>query len=105
MQVGPQVWQAKYAPRYYVPWGVILACYVVCPVLVFTIRTVLVRRNKTRDAAAAQRANLLAQGKEVDVDETFVDVVDTDGTKRSIQVDKGFLDYTDKQNDEYRYAL
>lgn len=27
----PQLWQAKFAPRYYMPWGVILACWSINP--------------------------------------------------------------------------
>jgi hypothetical protein len=29
--LSPQMWKAEYAPRYYVPWGIILATYVLCP--------------------------------------------------------------------------
>ncbi|KAG1839707.1 hypothetical protein C8R48DRAFT_782008 [Suillus tomentosus] len=34
----------------HVPWAVIGACYIVCPVLLLIIRAVLVRENKIRDA-------------------------------------------------------
>lgn len=27
------MWEAKYAPRYYVPWGIILGTYVVNPII------------------------------------------------------------------------
>jgi ACS family allantoate permease-like MFS transporter len=29
--LSPQMWKAEYAPRYYIPWGVILATYIICP--------------------------------------------------------------------------
>lgn len=32
------------------PWGVILACYTICPFLLLIIRHVLARENKRRDS-------------------------------------------------------
>lgn len=31
--LSPQMWEAKYAPRYYVPWGIILGTYVLNPII------------------------------------------------------------------------
>lgn len=37
--LSPQMWEAKYAPRYYVPWGIILGTYVVNPIILVSSST------------------------------------------------------------------
>jgi hypothetical protein len=37
----PQMWKAEYSPRYYIPWGIILACYIICPLMMVSCSTVL----------------------------------------------------------------
>ncbi|OJA19647.1 hypothetical protein AZE42_14084 [Rhizopogon vesiculosus] len=44
------MWQSQYKPRNYIPWIVIGICYILCPLLLLTIRFVLRRENKKRDA-------------------------------------------------------
>ena len=92
---GPFMWRAKYKPRYvcqrfrhrtiadtvssnHVPWIVIAVCYVACMVLLFSIRVLLARENKRRDAE--QR------------DDSFDDVrvmrIDGDGQRTEVKVSK-----------------
>ncbi|KAK4684969.1 hypothetical protein P7C73_g5191, partial [Tremellales sp. Uapishka_1] len=87
--LAPQMWEAKYAPRYYVPWGVILATYVLCPVILLGIGFFLRRENRRRD-------RLTASGEIVV--EKFYD-------ERGEEVDSTFLDITDRNNLAYRYPL
>jgi len=83
--LAPQMWKAQYAPRYYVPWGVILAAHAICPILFLVIRWGLVRENARRD-------------REGLVGEKYYD-------ENGDEVDATFLDLTDKQNVGYRYPL
>lgn len=46
---GPFMWQAKFQPRYHVPWTVIGICDVICPCILLIIRALLVRENRRRD--------------------------------------------------------
>lgn len=81
------MWQGKYAPRYYIPWSIILGTYVVNPAILLTIRYFLTRENKRRDA-------LLGEGKT----EKFYD-------ENGEEVDATFLDITDRKNLSFRYPL
>lgn len=47
--LGPLMWQAKYAPRNYVPWGVIGACFFICGTIPPVLRWILARENALRD--------------------------------------------------------
>ncbi|ORY25069.1 putative membrane transporter [Naematelia encephala] len=85
--LSPQMWQAKYSPRYYVPWGIILATYVVNPALLITIRYYLNKENKRRDALSAEEAP-----------EKFYD-------ENGEEIDPTFLDITDRKNMAFRYPL
>lgn len=85
--LSPQMWQDKYAPRYYIPWGIILGTYVVTPTILLTIRYFLTRENKRRDA-------LMAGGGI----EKFYD-------ENGDEVDATFLDITDRKNLAFRYPL
>ncbi|KAJ1301039.1 hypothetical protein OPQ81_003460 [Rhizoctonia solani] len=79
--IGPQVFQAKDAPRYRVGFTVHLAFYVAQIVVFFILRLVLARRNKVKIEAAKQ------QGR-------------TDG---EVNLDNAFNDMTDMENPEFRY--
>lgn len=37
--LSPQMWEAKYAPRYYIPWGIILGTYVLNPIILVSSST------------------------------------------------------------------
>ncbi|KAL8289986.1 hypothetical protein RQP46_002925 [Phenoliferia psychrophenolica] len=98
--IGPQVWQHKYAPRNVVPWIIVIISYSICPIILFAIRTLLVRENARRDAAALAAK---ADGKEDELE--LVDVHHADGTTTVEKVDRAFLDLTDKENQDFRYCL
>lgn len=97
--VGPQMWQARFAPRNRVPWIVIAVCYTICPFLLWWIRIILSNENKRRDAEAESRS-VDSESKDVYVEETL-----NDGTVVEVKVDKAFLDLTDIQNRDFRYVL
>jgi len=86
--LSPQMWQAKYSPRYYVPWGIILGTYVICPFILLTIRYRLKAENKRRDELELQGI----------VHEKFLD-------ENGDEIDPTFLDITDKKNLTFRYPL
>ncbi|KAF8480329.1 MFS general substrate transporter [Russula ochroleuca] len=92
---GPFMWRAKYKPRNHVPWIVTGVCYLTCTVLLFSIRVLLARENKKRDAEPP--------------DGSFNDVhvvrIDEDGNRTEVKVSKEFLDFTDRQNRDFRYVL
>lgn len=91
---GPFMWKTQYKPRNHVPWAVIGACYVACPVLLLVIRAVLVRENKVRDAEPVD-----------DEEEYVIEKITEDGKRVEVKVDKEFLDLTDRQNRDFRYVL
>lgn len=111
--VGPQLWQAKYTPRYvyaliplefllilsrcsyHVPWAVIAVCYTLCPALLMLQRYILKKENDKRDR----------EGPDTTYDDVWVKVADADGNIIEKKVDKAFLDLTDRQNREFRYVL
>jgi MFS family permease len=92
---GPFMWRAKYKPRNHVPWIVAGVCYLTCVVLLFSIRGLLARENKRRDAEPR--------------DDSFDDVhmvrINEDGKRTEVKVSKEFLDLTDRQNRDFRYVL
>ncbi|KIK43685.1 hypothetical protein CY34DRAFT_803520 [Suillus luteus UH-Slu-Lm8-n1] len=91
---GPFMWKSQYKPRNHIPWAVIGACYVICPVLLLVIRAVLVRENRIRDA------------EPVDASEEYViERTTEDGKHVEVKIDKEFLDLTDRQNRDFRYVL
>ncbi|KIJ61693.1 hypothetical protein HYDPIDRAFT_31026 [Hydnomerulius pinastri MD-312] len=91
---GPFLWKAQYKPRNHVPWAVIAACYVVCPLILLTIRVLLARENSKRDSEPVD-----------DTDEYFIERVTEDGKRIEVKVDKEFMDLTDRQNRDFRYVL
>ncbi|KAI0092677.1 MFS general substrate transporter [Irpex rosettiformis] len=92
---GPFMWQAKYTPRNHVPWLVIGICYAVCIMLMLSIRLLLARENRLRDAEPVDET----------YDDVYVEVVTPDGKTVEKKVSKEFLDLTDRQNREFRYVL
>ncbi|KAJ7600723.1 MFS general substrate transporter [Mycena floridula] len=93
--VGPQLWQAKYKPRYRVPWITIGISYVICIGILLLIRFLLNRENKKRDAEPIDET----------YDNVYMEIVDADGKLIRRKVDKEFLDLTDRQNRDFRYVL
>ncbi|KAG1725804.1 MFS general substrate transporter [Suillus paluster] len=93
--VGPFMWKAQYKPRYHVPWAVIGACYVICPILLLVIRAVLARENRIRDAEPVDDSE----------EEYVIERLTEDGKRVEVKVDKEFLDLTDRQNRNFRYIL
>ncbi|KAH9991565.1 hypothetical protein BJV77DRAFT_1159464 [Russula vinacea] len=92
--VGTFMWRAKYKPRNHVPWTVGGVLHLTCMVLLFSIRVLLARENKRRDAEPR--------------DNSFDDVhmvIDEDGKQIEVKVSKEFLDLTDRQNRDFRYVL
>jgi hypothetical protein len=47
--VSPFMWQARYAPRNYVPWGIIAGCLSVCAIISLVLRWVFAGGNAPRD--------------------------------------------------------
>lgn len=84
--LSPQMWQGKYAPRYYIPWGIILGTYVVNPMILLGIRYFLNKENKRRDALGQEKL------------ERFYD-------ENGDEIDPTFLDVTDRKNMAFRYPL
>ncbi|CAE6462461.1 unnamed protein product [Rhizoctonia solani] len=93
--VGPQMWQEKYKPRNRIPWAIITACYVLCPLTLLTLRFLLAHENKKRDA----------EPKADETNDAYIEEVLEDGTRVERKIDKAFLDLTDIQNREFRYVL
>lgn len=62
----------------HVPWAVIGACYVVCPILLLVIRAVLVRENRIRDAEPVDDNE----------EEYVIERVTEDGKRVEVKVDK-----------------
>ncbi|KAK1723843.1 major facilitator superfamily transporter [Colletotrichum acutatum] len=52
--IGPQVFRAKDAPRYFLALAIILGCFVLLEVVLFALRTYYVWQNKLRDGKIAR---------------------------------------------------
>lgn len=81
--VGPQVFLARDAPRYFIAFGVHLACYSLMLISIFCLRWWLKRENARKDAA------LLRQGGVGEGDPNMV---------------HAFEDRTDRENVHFRYV-
>ncbi|KAI0284710.1 MFS general substrate transporter [Russula aff. rugulosa BPL654] len=92
---GPFMWKKKYKPRNHVPWIIIGICFLLCMVLMFSIRVLLARENKRRDAEPPDDS----------YDEVYVVRIDEEGNRVEVKVSKEFLDLTDRQNRDFRYVL
>ncbi|ORX97963.1 hypothetical protein BCR34DRAFT_641381 [Clohesyomyces aquaticus] len=93
----PAAFQPQYAPRYIVPWAVILVVVCILPSrVVLVLRWYMVRENRRRDA-------LESKGKiqEVGIMQHF----DESGESREEVVDARQLDLTDRENLAFRYVL
>ncbi|KAF9520827.1 hypothetical protein BS47DRAFT_1370309 [Hydnum rufescens UP504] len=94
--VGPQMWQQQYVPRNRVPWGVILGCFTICPLLYSLLRWRLARENRRRD---------LEEDSVETIQDTYIIREKADGTKVETHIDEAFLDLTDIENRKFRYVL
>ncbi|KAJ8581104.1 MFS general substrate transporter [Rhizopogon salebrosus TDB-379] len=93
--LGPLMWLTQYKPRNRIPWVVIGICYLSCPILLLTVRFILARENKKRDAEHVSDT----------FEEVYIEQVTADGKRIEVKVDKEFLDLTDIQNRDFRYVL
>ncbi|ROV93337.1 hypothetical protein VSDG_06848 [Cytospora chrysosperma] len=95
--LSPQLFQAKYKPRYIVTWWVLLWVAGVFPAfLILYLRYYLSKENKRRDALA-QRGEIRETG--------VVEHVDESGNRTEEVVDARQLDLTDRENLAFRYVL
>lgn len=88
------------APRNYVPWGIMIACYLTCPAILLWIRHIYIKENKSRDALQQLEKD---EGR-IPEDE-LVEVKHTDGTLTLERIDKSFMDLTDKENKDFRWVF
>jgi len=93
--LAPLMWEAKYQPRNYVPWGIIGGCYLVCAIVPLVIRWVLSRENTLRDK----------EEHDPTYDNVYIEHITPEGKMASVKVPKEFLDLTDRQNRDFRYVL
>ncbi|OJA11726.1 hypothetical protein AZE42_13013 [Rhizopogon vesiculosus] len=91
----PLMWLNQYKPRNRIPWIIIGICNLACPILLLTVRFILARENKKRDAEPVNDA----------YEEVYIEQVTADGKRIEVRVDKEFLDLTDVQNRDFRYVL
>ncbi|KAL4077287.1 major facilitator superfamily domain-containing protein [Scleroderma yunnanense] len=83
------MWKAQYQPRNHIPWAVITTTNTSSALALLLLRYLLVADNTRRDREAR------------DAEYDLVDV-QHDGT--TFEVDRAFLDLTDKENHEFRYV-
>ncbi|KAI0065989.1 MFS general substrate transporter [Artomyces pyxidatus] len=89
------LWQAKYSPRNHIPWIVTGVMYVLALGTLLANRTLLDLRNKHRATVPHNDA----------YEDVHVVRLGEDGKHVEVKVAKEFLDLTDKQNSDFRYAL
>jgi len=92
---GPFMWKKAYQPRNHVPWAVISACMFVCLLLLLLLRFMLASENKRRETGQRDEGH----------DVVYIAQELPDGTRLEKRVDRAFLDLTDLQNPDFRYAL
>ncbi|RYP02468.1 hypothetical protein DL764_005795 [Monosporascus ibericus] len=71
--IGPQVFLAREAPKYYTAFATHLGCYSLLVVVLFLFRWHLVRQNKKRDDMAAAG---IAEARDVNMTHAFEDLTD-----------------------------
>ncbi|KAK2742868.1 hypothetical protein FQN55_007652 [Onygenales sp. PD_40] len=71
--IGPQVFLARDAPRYFIAFAVHLACYSVLLFVIFGLRWYLKRQNDIKDKALAERGE---SGPDTDLVHAFDDLTD-----------------------------
>ena len=81
--------------RYHVPWTVIAICYTLSAALLLFQRYILNKENKKRDR----------EPQDLTYDDVWVKLTNENGEVIEKKVDKTFLDLTDRQNRDFRYAL
>lgn len=97
--ISPQMWQAKYSPRYRVPWIIqIIFAWFLSPLVLLLIRYILNKRNKIR-------LEILEKGENDDLDYGYIDSVNEEGKVVSKKVDVSMLDLTDLENIRFIYPL
>jgi ACS family allantoate permease-like MFS transporter len=101
----------------HLPWSIIGICFLLCTVVFFSIRVLLARENKRRDAEPPDNS----------YDDVYVARIDEEGNRVEVKVSKvgirpqwelqtgrlmwlyehwqEFLDLTDRQNRDFRYVL
>lgn len=72
------MWQAEYAPRNYIPWGIIAGCLFLCSIISLVLRRVLARENALRDKEEYDSA----------YDNIYVEHITPEGEKIEIKVPK-----------------
>ena len=77
---------ANAASSYHVPWIIIGICYVACMILLFSIRVLLARENKRRDA----------EPRDNTYDNVYVVTIDKDGSRTEVKVSKVSIRFTSK---------
>jgi len=93
--VAPLMWEAKYKPRNYVPWGIIAGCDLVCAFIPLIIRWILAKENALRDKEEHDPA----------YDNIYAEHITPEGKKSDLKVPKELLDLTDRQNRDFRYVF
>lgn len=78
--IGPQVFQSKDAPRYFICFSVHMACYAVIIGLLLMLRWHLKKENRKKD-----------------------NLQEADWRASEINLDNAFDDLTDKENMSFRY--
>lgn len=97
--LAPQMWNARFKPRYRVPWIIqIVFSWFLAPCVLLTIRYILSKRNK-------QRKNMMEEEAEEDSDYGYIDTVDENGKMVRERVDISMLDLTDLENKRFIYPL
>ncbi|KAJ7270534.1 MFS general substrate transporter [Mycena rebaudengoi] len=86
-----QFWKAQYEPKFIVPWTIYLASYAADIAIVTALWFLSRAENARKDALPAEKGNEAA--------------ADDFGYLRTVKVEKGFLDLTDRQNLAFRYVL
>ena len=72
------MWQAKYKPRNYVPWGIIAGSFLVCSTIPLVIRWILAKENALRDE----------EERDTTHDNIYVERVTLEGEKIVLKVPK-----------------
>ncbi|KAN0077177.1 Major facilitator superfamily domain containing protein [Tylopilus felleus] len=85
------MWESQYRPRNHIPWAVITVTNLSSAVALLILRYLYWRENKKRDLETR--------------DNTYDSVYIKTESGEERQVDKAFLDLTDKQNRDFRYVL
>ncbi|KAJ9309837.1 hypothetical protein DTO217A2_788 [Paecilomyces variotii] len=98
--VGPQIWVAHDAPRYYAAWIVqIVISWVGAPIILLIIRWILARRNEERRVWIAEQDALGRHATGI------VEQLDESGRAVEVEAEVSLLDLTDLENKYFLYPL